>query len=298
MENNYRGPTTETPNKRMFCFFNIMRHKVALCQHVNLSPSTQVWVKVLTKKSGLIHTKPNNSLWTARYVRSGHGIYKFLSNKPFEVLLTNFSTIETKLPRDMSISYTKKSPDIYLSFSGTMTAEICESLILVVDKATAAPIRKSRNKLTYLSFAGPEEKIAKSTPTYQESLLSLPVKPEPGSVSRQQVPQVSNLNCKAASPPDWESMVDLSLVKYKALKKTIMEVLSEHKNLLCGLLETIKVIYHTADLKKETRPILQRPYRTGLQSLEMLLEHIDKQRKAGEIKPARSEWASPVVLVW
>lgn len=70
-----------------------------------------------------------------------------------------------------------------------------------------------------MSFAAPDIQITRSEPTTQEYLLTVPVKTELGLASRQQDSQVGNLENKAASPRDWQSMADLSLIKDDALKK-------------------------------------------------------------------------------
>lgn len=60
-----------------------------------------------------------------------------------------------------------------------------------------------------------------------------------------------------ALPLDWHSMVDLSQVKYGALNKAIIEMLSNAKYVYSGLLKIIKASHHKIDLNDRTRPIRQ-----------------------------------------
>lgn len=62
--NDYSWPTTETPAKKMDYYPLIKHYTVALCKHVTLPPYAQVWVKAVTRISGLIHTNPKTFPWT------------------------------------------------------------------------------------------------------------------------------------------------------------------------------------------------------------------------------------------
>lgn len=77
----------------------------------------------------------------------------------------------------------------------------------------------------------------------------------------QQNPQLGNLEPRPASPQAWQTIVDLSLEKYRALKKHIMEVLSKGLDLWRERLETFKCTNHTIDLKNGARSISQQLYR-------------------------------------
>lgn len=88
MQDDYSGSATDKPTKKMEYYSNFMRPIVALCEHVTLPFYTQVWVNVMTKIYGRIHTKPKNSLWTERRVRASNGIHELVANTPSEILLT------------------------------------------------------------------------------------------------------------------------------------------------------------------------------------------------------------------
>lgn len=102
-----------------------------------------------------------------------------------------------------------------------MAAETCEFLILMVDKVTATPIRQPETEDIYLRFAALVENVTSYTATRLESHLSRPVKSKLGPGPRQQYYQAGSLGKKTASPPDWKSMVVISLVEDKALKKIL-----------------------------------------------------------------------------
>lgn len=51
----------------------------------------------------------------------------------------------------METNYITRTPAIYLTVTGTIVVEICESLNLIVHKAMAAPIRQPQSEVTYQS---------------------------------------------------------------------------------------------------------------------------------------------------
>lgn len=77
------------------------------------------------------------------------------------------------------------------------------------------------------------------------------VKTERNHARRQQDPTVGHLEIKSASPKDWQSMADLSLVEDEALNKGIEVMLSEKMDLWSVRLGTIRATHFTINLKKE-----------------------------------------------
>lgn len=69
---------------------------------------------------GLIHTEPENFLSIRGCVRSANDIHKVAGNKPFEILLTSFSTVEKKVTKGMVISFATRSPVIHLDATRTL----------------------------------------------------------------------------------------------------------------------------------------------------------------------------------
>lgn len=102
----------------------------------------------------------------------------------------------------MVISYVTRSPVSQLAGTGTIAAVIYDSLNWVVDHPMAATIWQTRTKVTDLSFAVTDEKITNSTPTSQDSLLSLPVKIKQGPALRPKNPLADNLETKPALSQD------------------------------------------------------------------------------------------------
>lgn len=94
MDHEYNAPTSDTPAKKLEYYPDILRHKVPFCIHITLTPFTQVWVKAVTKTSGLIHLKPKKSLWTGRRNLSVSEIHEVVANKAFEVSLTSSPLLE------------------------------------------------------------------------------------------------------------------------------------------------------------------------------------------------------------
>lgn len=92
-------------------------------------------------------------------------------------------------------------------------------------------IGQTKTGVADLSFVAPDEELTNSTPTDQESLLSRAVRIEHGPGSRQREPRVGTFENKPTTLQDWQSLVNLSLLENKTLRKEIMEMVSKHKEL-------------------------------------------------------------------
>lgn len=156
-------------------------------------------------------------MWAGLRVHSASGIQEVAANKHFEILLANVSTLENKIPQEMVVSHATRSPATRLVATGTTTARICESLILMVYQSIAVPIWQTRTEVTDLNFVAPDLDITNYTLTNQNSLLSQLVRSKRDNNPRQQNLQVGTLENKTVSTQEWKSMVYLSLVKNKAL---------------------------------------------------------------------------------
>lgn len=64
-----------------------------------------------------------------------------VANKPFKTLLSNASSVEEELPKQMVIGYATRIPDIQTAVTGTIAAGILDALALLVSLAMAVLIR-------------------------------------------------------------------------------------------------------------------------------------------------------------
>lgn len=141
MKDIYSGPATNPLTKKTDYCPDIMRHKIAICKQLTLPHYTQVRVKVVAKISGLMHTKSKNFSWTGPRVCSTNEVHIVVKSKLLEILLSYFSAVGKKVSKGMVISYGTRSLAIRTVVIGFTTAEISESLNLMVNQATAATIR-------------------------------------------------------------------------------------------------------------------------------------------------------------
>lgn len=54
IEDVFIGATTDTPIRKRGLYYDIMRHRVALCKTLTIHLVTRVWIKVVTRKSASI----------------------------------------------------------------------------------------------------------------------------------------------------------------------------------------------------------------------------------------------------
>lgn len=162
----------------------------------------------------------------------------------------------------MVIIYAIKSPVLDLAITKTEAAEICESVNIVVDQATAATMRQPQTKFTDLSFADTDEEITNSTLSNQKLCLWRCVKTELYPALRQQDAQVEKLENKLVSLKYLQSIVNLFRVEKKILRKKIMEMQFKHKHLWSRSLGNLGTTHCIINMKEGERPVHQQPYCT------------------------------------
>ena len=64
-----------------------------------------------------------------------------------------------------------------------------------------------------------------------------------------------------------------------------------------GELGSVKVTEHRIKLKLDSKPVFSQPYRAGPKAREVEEKEVNKMLDADVIERAKTEWASPVVLV-
>jgi len=77
----------------------------------------------------------------------------------------------------------------------------------------------------------------------------------------------------------------------------IIGMIKKYSSMWSGQLGEITATQHRINLKTDSVPMRQPPYRVGHKSREIITQQVHKMPQAGVIKPAQSEWASLVVLV-
>lgn len=87
---------------------------------------------------------------------------------------------------------------------------------------------QARTKLTDLGFADLNEELSCYTPSNLESPLSRPLESRYGPAPRQKYFVTGNFEGKLAPLQDWQSLMDLSFVRNKALRNENMGILSKH----------------------------------------------------------------------
>ena len=81
------------------------------------------------------------------------------------------------------------------------------------------------------------------------------------------------------------------------MQKEVRDVLRPFKDMWTGELGSVKVTHHLIKLKPDSKPVFSQPYRAGAKAREVEEQEVNKMLDADVIERAKTEWASPVVLV-
>ena len=95
-----KSPSTETPDGPPVHqgAGNVNRpHTVKLAKFVTVPPMSQVAVPIRTEASGLLFLEPKHSVLAGHNVRSANGVAEVKGNRPFKIVLSNFSTLRSML---------------------------------------------------------------------------------------------------------------------------------------------------------------------------------------------------------
>ena len=99
-------------------------------------------------------------------------------------------------------------------------------------------------------------------------------------------PGDANANAADKKPDDpdaWKDEIDLSHIRPSALRRKCMRILEKHKAMFSGKLGTVHATEHRIELKSDTAPICQQPYRAGPEKREQIRKQIAYQLEAGVI---------------
>ena len=235
--------------------------RVQVVNQVTLQPNSQTWVDVTTQVNGLILVQPKPKLYDTHNCLAGTGVAQVQSDKPFRILVANFSDHPKKLLYKQVIADAEPHP------SNIVEGYVSHAELLgLVDDATATMYRK-RN-----------------------------INARDTSVINQYLGNERNSHMDEDQRPTTADDIDLSDVDKRHHSK-IRSMLRKHEGMWSGKLGEISVTEHHIDLVKGARPFKSQPYRAGPKAIELEKFEIDKQLKAGVIEPTISEWASPVLFV-
>ncbi len=73
------------------------------------------------------------------------------------------------------------------------------------------------------------------------------------------------------------------------------QILRKHESMWTGKLGIIRATEHRTQLKEDTTPVRQMPYRMGHKERDIVKSEVAKMLEQGLIRPSSSEWPSLVV---
>ena len=108
-----KSPSTETPDGPPLQpdADNVNRpHTVKLAKFVTIPPMSQVAVPVRTEASGLVFLEPKHSVLARHSVHTANGDAEVKGNRPFKIVVSNFSGQPRMLHKGMTIGYETRNP--------------------------------------------------------------------------------------------------------------------------------------------------------------------------------------------
>ena len=310
---------------------------IKLASQCVLPPTSQTQVLVTTRMRGLIVTEPKGSLSAKFHVRAMNSVHEVQENKPFTILLSNFSKRARRFPKGMIVAFATRSPIAYVSLSSGVAHEVGAMLDLFPQtqdpaahdtphNAGAVSQEDAEKDPDYLSDADllallrtgdpsvPHEQADQDQHDQAQAEQKDNEAPRPTTETIEVPTEASGTTLESSAggtgddatadaaaekpedPDAWKDDIDLSHIHPSSVRRRCMRILEKHKAMFSGQLGTVHATEHRIELKPDTAPIRQQPYRAGPEKREQIREQIAYQLAAGVIEPAFSEWASPVLL--
>ncbi len=244
--------------------------KVVLHQDVELPAHSQSWVSVTSKKAGLILLEPHQRLYQTWLCLAATGVAQVQPDKPFQILVANFSEEPIKLTKGLRVATSTGSPKRLRESTmshGEMLGIFTDEEVMSLQEDQPSRYQK-RGDLKVKD----DEKFDKH----------LADRREPPSGDEHQPVTADDL--------------DLSDVDTK-YHQEIRRMMRKHEDMWSGKLGHITVTEHTIDLEPGVRPHRAVPYRSGLKERELQGEELKKWLEDDVIEPSKSPWAAPVLFV-
>ena len=252
--------------------------RLRLAESLRIPAHTQAKVRVVTGMDGLVCVEPKHSVFARYRVRVANGVHEVRKDHAFTTLLSNFSNEVRVLPKGTVVGYAVRTPMAMVQINGPFAKHIADVLHL------PQAVRDARTD---------EEEVVATHGKDPDGYPTVRCEDGPPATSNTEKSPME----QSVPDKDWREYVDLSHLGDDVLKQRIMSMLEGFQDMWTGKLGEINVTSMDINLKPGTRPIHQNPYRAGPQARRILESHIQDQLSEGVISPARSEWASPVLLV-
>ena len=97
---------------------------ISLANSCVLKPHSQTHVLVTTRLKGPIITEPKSALATKFGVRAMKNVNEVLEDRPFTILMSNFSGKARRFPKGMIVAYASRSPIAYVSLTSGVAHEL------------------------------------------------------------------------------------------------------------------------------------------------------------------------------
>lgn len=250
-------------------------HTVRVAKHQVLPPHSQSWVSVNTSQNGLFILEAKAQLAERRNIAAANGLVDVRAGVPFKVLVGNFTDKPQQVPRRM-----------------------------ILGALQTQPIQATPTRLSVSDVLGiPQEDQADilGSAVHYENQSGMPDGPTTVNIAGDRRftelrPDTAQNATTATTAPMTTDNIDLAQVP-DHLRARARAVLKRHEQLWSGHLGEIHEAKHYIDLTPGARPFRSQPYRAGPKQRELEAAEIRRMLAANVIRPSKSQWASPVLLV-
>ena len=252
-------------------------NSVHVAQRIVLPPQSETIVKVVCGRTGPVVLDPCPRLYDKRQVSLTNGFADVQANIPFAIRIANFGASERTLAKNQFLGFANPAPDTVFQVDlpedkfSRQSAEHVSADEISLFHSEESPVSETDGD-------------AKRGASFRYALLELPM--HSGVTTRVKKPEL---------PP---SVDDLNLSHLdKKIQKRFRKMLSAFTGMWDGNLGVIKDAEHRVTLREDAKSFRINPYRTGPARRTEIRKAVTAMKEDGVVRDAKSEWASPVVMI-
>lgn len=246
-------------------------------------PMAHVPVLVRCKLPGLVQMKPKYAVFVNHRLRLTNVINEIDQERPFTVVVANFSNVSRKIPKHVVLGFPTRSPKLLIPVYSPLVAHISEYLGYVAQSALAVVDESPLSTCPVKPPPDPEPS------TLCTKFLNTPEASVHGPIVSPKYDRLDGKSKAAEPPKDWRDMIYLSNIDDEAYRKQVLAMLERHKKMCSSHLCEIKGVSHSIELRSGTSPILQQQYRAGAQRRVLVEEPVNEMLAADVIETAQSD---------
>ena len=252
------------------------KNTIRVSRRIVLPPQSETNVQAVCSHTGPVVLESKPQLYEKRQVSLTNGFIDVQKDVSCTIRVANFSAHERTLAKNQVLRYAKPAPETIFKVDLPENVKpSASSAVYTSEVATSDSEKPPGSEPLEASLSGS---------SFRNELLELPV------------PEGVKARVKEPEPLPSLSEIDLSDL-YKDTQRRLRHMISAYVDMWDGTLGEIEDARNHITPREAAKPSRINPYRAGTWGRAEIRKAITEMKEDGVIRDAKSEWASPVVVI-